>query len=162
MGFIPEFCGTDHWAWASPMWMAGGIARAGSAFFENPQRQAGPKRALGLAAGPAMGGIRWIASRGFCCNSRCMRSTRPSSAGKWGMVLLVIAGQSNCAPVSAPVSHLTARLQLDASRLARAVFGNEVHAHIHEQSLRRYRQLQEHAAKAEIIAASATSDERIT
>src|SRR5256886_5407455 len=37
------------------MWMAGGIARAGSAFFENPQRQAGPKRALGLAAGPAMG-----------------------------------------------------------------------------------------------------------
>src|ERR1700756_1863952 len=53
-GFIPEFCGTDHWAWASPMWMAGGIARAGSAFFENPQRQAGPKRALGLAAGPAM------------------------------------------------------------------------------------------------------------
>src|SRR5438876_11111769 len=125
MGFIPEFCGTDHWAWASPMWMAGGIARAGSAFFENPQRQAGPKRALGLAAGPAMGGIRWIASRGFCCNSRCMRSTRPSLAGKWGMVLLVIAGQSRCETGAETGAQLLwpARLQLDATRLAREVFG---------------------------------------
>jgi hypothetical protein len=160
-GFIPEFCGTDHWAWASPMWMAGGIARAGSAFFENPQRQAGPKRALGLAAGPAMGGIRWIASREFCCNSRCMRSTRPSSAGKWGMVLLVIAGQSNCAPVSAPVSHLPARLQLDATRLAREVFGNEVQAQIHDQSLWCYRQLKEDAAKEKLFAVCETNDGEI-
>ncbi len=42
-------------------WLVG-LPRARSAFFENPERPAGPKRALGLAAGPAMGAIRRVQS----------------------------------------------------------------------------------------------------
>src|SRR2546429_909940 len=68
---------------------------------------------------------------------------------------------SNCAPVSAPVSHLPARLQLDATRLAREVFGNEVQAQIHDQSLWCYRQLKEDAAKEKLFAVCETNDGEI-
>jgi hypothetical protein len=90
-----------------------------------------------------------------------MRSTRPSSAGKWGMVLLVIVGQSVGAPVSAPISHLPAKLQLDASRLAREVFENEVQAQIHDQSLWCYRQLKEEVVKEKLLAVCETTDGEI-
>ncbi len=104
-------------------------------------------------------GMRWIASWGFCCNSRCMRSTRPSLAGKWGMALLVIVGQS--IPVSSSVSHLPEELQLDVSRLAREVFENEVQAQIHDQSLWCYRQLKEEGGKEKLFAVCETNDGEI-
>ena len=78
-------------------------------------------------------------------------------ADKWGIVLLLIVGQSIGAPVSAPVSHLAAKPQLDASRLAREVFENEVQAQIQDQSLWCYRQLQEELAKKKLFAVCETS-----
>src|SRR5215472_16793441 len=90
-----------------------------------------------------------------------MRSTRPSSAGTWGMALLVIVGQGIGAPVSAPVSHLPAKLQVDANRLAREVFDNEVQAQIHDQSLWCYRKLKEEGGKKQLFAVCETKDGEI-
>ena len=75
-------------------------------------------------------------------------------AGKLGMALLVIVGQS----IGAPVSSRPAKLQLEASRLAREVFENEVQAQINDQSLWCYRQLKEEQGKKRLFAVCETND----
>jgi hypothetical protein len=75
-------------------------------------------------------------------------------AGKLGMALLVIVGQS----IGAPVSSRPAKLQLDGSRLAREVFENEVQAQINDQSLWCYRQLKEEQGKKRLFAVCETND----
>lgn len=82
-----------------------------------------------------------------------MRLTRASLAGKLGVTLLIIVGQS----IGAPVSALPAKLQLDAERLARDVFENEVHAQINDQSLWCYRQLKEEQGKKTLFAVCQTN-----
>jgi hypothetical protein len=77
------------------------------------------------------------------------------------MALLVIVGQGIGAPVSAPVSHRPAKLQLDAGRLAREVFDNEVQAQIHDQSLWCYRKLKEEGGKKRLFAVCETKDGEI-
>jgi hypothetical protein len=71
-----------------------------------------------------------------------------------GMALLVIVGQS----IGAPVSSRPAKLQLEASRLAREVFENEVQAQINDQSLWCYRQLKEEQGKKRLFAVCETND----
>lgn len=78
-------------------------------------------------------------------------------AGKFGMALLVFVGQS----IGAPVSALPAKLQLDAGRLARKVFENEVQAQINDQSLWSYRQLKEEQGKKKVFAVCETNDGEI-
>lgn len=73
------------------------------------------------------------------------------------MALLVVVGQSTGAPVSA----LPAKLQLDASRLAREVFENEVQAQISDQSLWSYRQVKEEQGKKKVFAVCETNDGEI-
>lgn len=86
-----------------------------------------------------------------------MRPTKASLAGKFGMALLVFVGQS----IGAPVSALPAKLQLDAGRLARKVFENEVQAQINDQSLWSYRQLKEEQGKKKVFAVCETNDGEI-
>lgn len=86
-----------------------------------------------------------------------MRPTKASLAGKFGMALLVFVGQS----IGAPVSALPAKLQLDAGRLARKVFENEVQAQINDQSLWSYRRLKEEQGKKKIFAVCETNDGEI-
>ena len=86
-----------------------------------------------------------------------MRPTKGFLAGKSGMALLVIVGQS----IGAPVSALPAKLQLDASRLAREVFENEVQAQISDQSLWSYRQVKEEQGKKKVFAVCETNDGEI-
>lgn len=86
-----------------------------------------------------------------------MRPTKASLAGKLGMALLVFVGQS----IGAPVSALPAKLQLDAGRLARKVFENEVQAQINDQSLWSYRQLKEEQGKKNVFAVCETNDGEI-
>ena len=86
-----------------------------------------------------------------------MRPTKASLAGKLGMALLVFVGQS----IGAPVSALPAKLQLDAGRLARKVFENEVQAQINDQSLWSYRQLKEEQGKKKVFAVCETNDGEI-
>ena len=86
-----------------------------------------------------------------------MRPTRASLAGKLGMALLVIVGRS----IGAPVSALPLKLQLDAGRLAREVFENEVQAQINDQSLWSYRQLKEEQGKKKLVAVCETNDGEI-
>src|SRR5215469_2644570 len=86
-----------------------------------------------------------------------MRLTRASLAGKLGVTLLIIVGQS----IGAPVSALPVKLQLDAERLARDVFENEVHAQINDQSLWCYRQLKEEQGKKRLFAVCQTNDGEI-
>jgi len=78
-------------------------------------------------------------------------------AGKLGVTLLIIVGQS----IGAPVSALPVKLQLDAERLARDVFENEVHAQINDQSLWCYRQLKEEQGKKRLFAVCQTNDGEI-
>lgn len=78
-------------------------------------------------------------------------------AGKLGMALLVFVGQS----IGAPVFALPAKLQLDAGRLARKVFENEVQAQINDQSLWSYRQLKEEQGKKKVFAVCETNDGEI-
>lgn len=86
-----------------------------------------------------------------------MRPTKASLAGKLEMALLVFVGQS----IGAPVSALPAKLQLDAGRLARKVFENEVQAQINDQSLWSYRQLKEEQGKKKVFAVCETNDGEI-
>ena len=86
-----------------------------------------------------------------------MRPTKASLAGKLGMALLVFVGQS----IGAPVSALPAKQQLDAGRLAREVFENEVQAQINDQSLWSYRQLKEEQGKKNVFAVCETNDGEI-
>lgn len=86
-----------------------------------------------------------------------MRPTKASLAGKLGMALLVFVGQS----IGAPVFALPAKLQLDAGRLARKVFENEVQAQINDQSLWSYRQLKEEQGKKKVFAVCETNDGEI-
>src|SRR5215469_661081 len=86
-----------------------------------------------------------------------MRLTRASLAGKLGVTFLIIVGQS----IGAPVSALPVKLQLDAERLARDVFENEVHAQINDQSLWCYRQLKEEQGKKRLFAVCQTNDGEI-
>lgn len=86
-----------------------------------------------------------------------MRPTKASLAGKLGMALLVCVGQS----IGAPVFALPAKLQLDAGRLARKVFENEVQAQINDQSLWSYRQLKEEQGKKKVFAVCETNDGEI-
>lgn len=74
-----------------------------------------------------------------------------------GMALLVFVGQS----IGAPVFALPAKLQLDAGRLARKVFENEVQAQINDQSLWSYRQLKEEQGKKKVFAVCETNDGEI-
>ena len=78
-------------------------------------------------------------------------------AGKLGMALLVIVGRG----IGAPVSALPVKLQLDAGRLAREVFENEVQAQINDQSLWSYRQLKEEQGKKKLVAVCETNDGEI-
>lgn len=73
------------------------------------------------------------------------------------MALLVFVGQS----IGAPVFALPAKLQLDAGRLARKVFENEVQAQINDQSLWSYRQLKEEQGKKKVFAVCETNDGEI-
>jgi hypothetical protein len=73
------------------------------------------------------------------------------------MALLVFVGQS----IGAPVSALPAKQQLDAGRLAREVFENEVQAQINDQSLWSYRQLKEEQGKKNVFAVCETNDGEI-
>lgn len=73
------------------------------------------------------------------------------------MALLIFVGQS----IGAPVSALPAKLQLDAGRLARKVFENEVQAQINDQSLWSYRQLKEEQGKKKVFAVCETNDGEI-
>lgn len=86
-----------------------------------------------------------------------MRPTKASLAGKLGMALLVIVGQS----IGAPASALPVKLQLDAGRLAREVFENEVQAQINDQSLWSYRQVKEEQGKKKVFAVCETNDGEI-
>lgn len=86
-----------------------------------------------------------------------MRPTRASLAGKLGTALFVIVGQS----IGTPVSAQQAKLQLDAGRLAREVFENEVQAQINDQSLWSYRQLKEEQGKKKLFAVCETNDGEI-
>jgi hypothetical protein len=78
-------------------------------------------------------------------------------AGKFGMALLVTVGQS----IGAPVPALPAKLQLDAGRLAREVFENEVQAQINDQSLWSYRQVKKEQGKKKVFAVCETNDGEI-
>jgi hypothetical protein len=73
------------------------------------------------------------------------------------MALLVIVGQS----IGAPASALPVKLQLDAGRLAREVFENEVQAQINDQSLWSYRQVKEEQGKKKVFAVCETNDGEI-
>lgn len=86
-----------------------------------------------------------------------MRPTKASLAGKLGMALLAFVGQS----IGAPVFALPAKVQLDAGRLARKVFENEVQAQINDQSLWSYRQLKEEQGKKKVFAVCETNDGEI-
>lgn len=74
-----------------------------------------------------------------------------------GMALLAFVGQS----IGAPVFALPAKVQLDAGRLARKVFENEVQAQINDQSLWSYRQLKEEQGKKKVFAVCETNDGEI-
>jgi hypothetical protein len=77
------------------------------------------------------------------------------------MAVLVFLGHSAAAPVSAQVSHLHAHPQLDANKLAREVFQNEIEAQIHDQSLWCYRELKEEQGKKKLFAVCQTKDGEI-
>jgi hypothetical protein len=77
------------------------------------------------------------------------------------MAVLVIASQGVGTPVFAHFSRLPAKLQLDASRLAREVFENEIQAQIQDQSLWCYRQLKEEQGKKKLFAVCETKEGEI-
>jgi hypothetical protein len=72
-----------------------------------------------------------------------MRTARASLAGKLGIILIVFFCEGASAPAFAQSANPAPKPQVDAERLARDVFHNEIQAQLHDSSLWCYRDLKE-------------------
>jgi hypothetical protein len=83
------------------------------------------------------------------------------SRRKLGIVILFLLGGSASFPIFAQVTISSQHPQIDADRLARDVFRNEIDAQIHDRSLWSYRELKEDDGKQKLFAVCQTNDGEI-
>jgi hypothetical protein len=83
------------------------------------------------------------------------------SRRKLGIVILFLLGGSASFPVFAQDATSGQNPQIDADRLARDVFHNEIDAQIHDQTLWSYHELKEDDGRQELFVVCQTSDGEI-
>jgi hypothetical protein len=79
-----------------------------------------------------------------------------------GIVILFLLGGSASFPMFAQDATSSQNPQIDADRLARDVFHNEIDAQIHDQSLWSYRELKEDDGKQKLFVVCQTTTEKLT